>query len=219
MEETECNSTGIKQKIISTLLFGKQLLLNPAKTFRNMPREGGFSEPLITLATIGFISGILKVFVNFCFMANGARIGLFTALSALIIMPIIVIGLGYLGAFLLSMLMRLVGSEDNLELALRVTAYLAIISPVAVVILPIPYAGNLVLFAILAYLLVAAGIEVYQLNSNTAWLLFGLGVGLLALLSLGSEITTRLPAPTKQTVTICPAALANNPATHHKSCQ
>ena len=215
MEETECNSTGIKQKTIATLLLGKQILLNPAKTFRNMPREGGFSEPLMTLATIGFIAGVLKVLVTFCFMANGAKIGLFTALSALIFMPIIVIGLGYLGAFLLSILMRLVGSEDHLELALRVTAYLAIISPIAVVILPIPYAGNLILFGILAYLLVAAGIEVYQLNSNTAWLLFGLGVGLLALVSLGSEITTRHSAPVKQPVTICPASLANNPAAHH----
>lgn len=215
MKETCCNGTGMKQKLVNTLLFGKQILLDPATVFRNMPRQGGYSEPLLFMASIGLVSGILKVLVTFYFMANGAKIGLLSALSALIIMPILVIALGYIGAFLLSLIMHVVGCDENLELAVRVTSYLSIISPIAVVVLPLPYFGNLLIFGILTYLLVTAGIEVYQLSGNTAWLVFGLSIGALALLSLGSEIVTRHaataqvpPAPIS-----CPAAGSSK--THH----
>ncbi|OQY19597.1 MAG: hypothetical protein B6I36_03720 [Desulfobacteraceae bacterium 4572_35.1] len=205
MDNTTCKCGNIKQKLIDTILFGKQILLNPTTIFRNMERQGGYTDPLLFMTTIGLIAGILRVLVTFCYMANGVKIGLFSALSAIIVMPIIVVVIGYIGAFLLSVIMRVIGGDDNLETALRVTSYLAIISPIAVIVLPIPYVGNLLIFGILTYLLVAAAIEVYQLSSNTAWLVFGISIGSLALLSLGSEIVTRhtTPQPQQQVIT-CP---------------
>jgi hypothetical protein len=214
MDDTCCSGGSIKQKFINTVLFGKQILLNPATVFRNMQRQGGYTDPLLFMATIGFIAGALKVLVTFYFMANGAKVALTSALAALVIMPIIVIGLGYLGAFLLSVIMHFIGGDDNIELALRVTSYLSIITPIAVVVLPIPYFGNLLVFGILTYLLVTAGIEVYLLSSKTAWLVFGLGLGVLALLSLGSQIVTRHSAsPQTITSTYCPAACQSR--AHH----
>lgn len=216
MDDTCCSSRGIKKKIINTLLFGKQILLDPATVFRNMQRQGGYSEPLLFMTTIGLIAGVLKVLVTFYFMANGAKIALFSALAALLIMPIIVIALGYLGAFLLALIMHFIGCDDNLELAVRVTSYLSIIAPIAVIVLPIPYFGNLLIFGILAYLLVTAGIEVYQLSGNTAWLVFGISIGALALLSLGSQIVTRnTVAPQEPAPICCPAPCTSTSAAHH----
>lgn len=207
MENTSCSCTGLKQKLINTVLFGKQILLDPAKVFRNMPRQGGFSDPLLFMACVGLIAGVLKILVTFYFMANGAQVTLLGALSPIVTMPITVIALGYIGAFLLSVIMRITGCDDDLELALRVTSYLSIIAPIAIVVLPIPYVGNLLVFGILAYLLVAAGIEVYQLSGNNAWLVFGLSIGVLALLSLGSEIVTRHAEKTAAPTPIsCPAS-------------
>ncbi len=215
MNEASCGCTGIKQKLINTLLFGKQILLDPATVFRNMPRQGGYSDPLLFMVCVGFIAGVLKVLVTFYFMTNGAQVTLLSALAALIIMPIIVVALGYIGAFLLSMTMHFVGGDDNLELAVRVISYLSIVSPIAVVVLPIPYVGNLLIFGVLAYLLVTAGIEVYQLSGNTAWLVFGISIGALALLALGSEIVTRHSATPQAAAPICCSTIYNKSAAQH----
>lgn len=191
MIEATCSEGGIKQKLINTLLFGKQILLNPATVFRNMSRQGGFTEPLIFIATMGLITGVVKILVTFYYMANGASVSLLTALSAIIITPITLIVFSYIGAFLLSIIMKFLDCDSNVETAFRVAAYLTIISPIAVFILPIPYIGNLVILGILSYLMVAAAIEVYQLNSNTARMFFGLGIAIIALFAIGSEYWTQ----------------------------
>jgi len=117
----------------------------------------------------------------------------------------------YIGAFLLSIVIKLLGGDPSLELAFRVTSYLAIVSPAAVILAAIPYIGSVVILAILAYLLVMAAIEVYQLNSTTAWKVFGIGFAALALLSVVSDFQQQ-PRPE----TIQPATIElQAPETHH----
>ena len=208
MEEAGCICTGMKQKLIEALLFIKQILTDPTTVFSKMARQGGFTEPVLFMATIGVIAGIVKIIVTFFFMANGAKVGLLTALSSIVIMPITIIAVGYIGAFLLSIIMRLMGKDDTLEIAFRVVAYLSAISPLAVLLLPIPYLGSLVIMAVLFYLLKAAGTQVYELSDKMAGLIFGIGIGGLALFALGSELLVQHTAshPTQvQTETIAPA--------------
>jgi len=196
MEQTVNQSIGIKHKLISTLLFAKQILLNPAVLFRNMERQGGFTEPLIFMASIGFIAGLLKIFVTFVYMANGAIVTLTSALLAVVITPLSVICLGYISAFLLATLMRQLGCDGQVETAFRVVSYLCVISPLSVVLSPIPLVGNILVLGILTYLIIPAAIEVYQLNSNTAWMIFGIGLTVIAIAALGSEYMTRKSSPT-----------------------
>nr|WP_320114655.1 YIP1 family protein [uncultured Desulfuromonas sp.] len=211
MTQATCECGTLRQKTLETLLFIKEVLLNPANQFRNMPRQGGFIEPLIAIAALGLLAGILRVLVTFYYMVNGAEVGLFTALSSIITTPITVVAFCYIGAFLLSVAMKLLGADSSLETAFRVTSYLAIVSPAAVILTAIPYIGNIVVLAVLAYLLVIAAIEVYQLKSNTAWMVFGIGFAALALLSVVSDYR-RQPQPD----TVQPAAIETQaPEAHH----
>ncbi|MCD6525414.1 MAG: YIP1 family protein [Desulfuromonas sp.] len=191
MAQGECSTDSLQQKLVDSVKFALQLIREPATTFRNMARHGGFIEPLLFMATVGLIAGIFKVLVTFYYMANGASVPLLTALSSVIIVPITVITYGYIGAFLLSIIMKYLGCDSNLETAFRVCAYLSVISPIAVIALAIPYVGNFLILGILAYLLVTAAVEVYQLNSNTAAMVFGIGFAVLALLAGVTEYRNR----------------------------
>ena len=211
MAQAVCECGSFQQKIRETLYFIKEVLLDPAAQFRNMPRQGGYVEPLIAVAGLGLIAGVLRVLVTFYYMINGAEVGLLTALSSIITTPIVVVALCYLSAFLLSVVMKLLGADSSLELAFRVTSYLAVISPIAVIVAAVPYFGSVVILAILAYLLVMAAIEVYQLNSNTAWMVFGIGFAALALLSVVSDFQKQPRPDTSQ-----PAAIElEAPQAHH----
>lgn len=191
MNDAKCNAGGIKQKLIETLLFGKQILLDPATVFRNMSKQGGFTDPLLFMAAMGLMAGIAKVLVTFYYMANGAAVSLLSALAALVIMPVTVVACGYLAAFLLSVVMKFLGGDSQLETAFRVVAYLSVVSPLAVLVLPVPYLGNLLILGIITYLLVAAAIEVYELDSRTVWTVFGVTFALLSVLAIGSQYASR----------------------------
>lgn len=213
MEHAQSHTTGIRQQIVSTLLIAKQILLNPTSLFRNMEHRGGFTAPLLFMLSVGFISGLFKVFVTFVHMANGAKVSLFSALSALVITPLSVVCFGYICAFILAIIMRQLGCDGEVETAFRVVSYLSVISPIAIILSPIPYVGNLLILGILTYLIVAAVIEVYQLSSNTAWLVFGLGLTVIALAALGSEFITRNHSPS--TTVIEQSATTSLPIVNH----
>jgi len=212
MTQAVCECGTLRQKTLETLRFIKQVLLDPATQFRHMPRQGGFIEPLIAITALGLLAGVVRVLVTFYYMVNGAEVGLFTALSSIITTPITVVAFCYIGAFLLSVIMKLVGADPSLEIAFRVTSYLAIVSPAAVILAAIPYVGNIVVLAILAYLLVIAAVEVYQLNSNTAWKVFGIGAVALVLLSVVSDYRQQ---PQPQSVQPAAVDVLVVPDVHH----
>jgi hypothetical protein len=216
MDQAQNQQAGLKQNVLETLRFIQQVLLDPASQFRHMPRQGGFIEPLISIATIGLLAGVLRILVTFYYMSQGASVSLFTALFAIVTTPLTVVIFCYIGAFLLSIIMRYLGADSSLEVAFRVTGYLAVISPIAVVAATIPYLGNLLILGLLTYLLVMAAIEVYQLNSNTAWMVFGIAFAILAVLSISAE--SHSPSRSEQ---FAPAAVEieapalEQPAAHH----
>lgn len=196
MSQAQCSTGNLQQKLISALQFGLQILRDPATTFRNMSRHGGFIDPLLFMLAAGFIAGLLKVFVTFYYMANGASVTLFTALSSLVIVPISVVSFGYISAFLLSIVMKYLGCDSRLEISFRVCAYLSAISPLAVIALAIPYFGNILILGIFAFLLVTAAVEVYQLNSSTATMVFGISFAVLAVIATTAEYRSRTQHPT-----------------------
>ncbi|MBN2644595.1 MAG: hypothetical protein JXR59_03865 [Desulfuromonadaceae bacterium] len=207
MEQT-ATTAGLRAKTLECVDFTKQLLLNPAQIFRNLSKTGGYSDPLMRIVSMGLLAGIVKIFVTFFYMINGASVGLFTALSAVLFVPITLIAFCYGGSFLLFIAMKALGADSEIETAFRVCAQISGIAPIAVIALAIPYAGNLIMLALLAYLLITAAIEVYQLSSNTAWMIFGISCVLLAILSLGSEFRNRHQATSAEpapATLVCPA--------------
>ena len=192
---------GFSGMLRATLDFIRQMLLAPAAQLRDMEKSGGFTEPVLLIVRLGLLAGVVRIFVTFYHMANGASVGLLRALSAVLFVPVSLLAISYIAAFLLWLVMRLLGRDSDLETAFRVVAHLCALAPVAVLALAIPYLGNLLLFAALAYLLVIAAIEVYQLGSNTAWAVFGVGCALLALFAVAAEYRARQPQ------SCCPVAV------------
>lgn len=187
-----CNS--MKDTVIEAVTATLRLLRNPVGEYRTLPCSGGVTEPLLFMARMGFIAGLVKLLINFYHMACGVEMGLFTALSAVVVIPLVAVAVGYLLAFLLFVLMKYLGCGAELETAVRSVSKASVILPLAVVVLLVPYLGNALLVATIAYILRAVATEVYELQSNLATLIFAGGGVVCVVLALVSESFARFAA-------------------------
>ncbi|NCC35675.1 MAG: YIP1 family protein, partial [Chloroflexia bacterium] len=133
---------GFSGMLRATLDFIRQMLLAPAAQLRDMEKSGGFTEPVLLIVRLGLLAGVVRIFVTFYHMANGASVGLLRALSAVLFVPVSLLAISYIASFLLWLVMRLLGRDSDLETAFRVVAHLCALAPVAVLALAIPYLGN-----------------------------------------------------------------------------
>jgi hypothetical protein len=114
----------------------RQILTQPAQTFSQMPREGGFGSPLIfsiLLSWAGIIAA--SIYQGIWFMVNpsalereleGISLGLFWAILAgvLIIMPIFITILAFIGSAITHLCLMITGgAKHSYETTFRVTAY------------------------------------------------------------------------------------------------
>ena len=168
----------------------KRVITDPAGFFREMPKEGGFMDPLIFLVAMSVVTALVGVLLSLVGLAGpGATFG--AALASIIIVPIFAAIFGFVGAAILFVIWKILGSEESYETAYRCGAYMAAISPITSVLGVIPYLG-LVLSAVWGlFLVVTASAEVHKIKQTTAWLVFGILTGLLCLMGVGSQCAAR----------------------------
>lgn len=212
--ETQSKDSGIRATIHHYARFALRLCRNPRQEFRTMERSGGFSQPLMFVVALGLVAGIARILVTCFYMANGADLGLFTALSAILAVPLSLVFCAYLGAFMLYMLWRALGSDEPLETAFRVVSYLTVIAPVAVLLSPVPYVGPVLILAALAYGLVLASQEVYGLKAAQTWLVFGIAFIVFAAAALHGDFHSR-GANQSQPKPLAPQSVSPEPASSH----
>lgn len=169
------------------------VVANPAGFFREMPRTGGFLEPLVFVVIMGFIAGIIQAILGFLGLGHaggygGAMMGSFVVI---IFMPIFAAIGSFVGAAILLVIWKLMGSQGNYETAYRCGAYLMALVPITGIIGVVPYAGGLMTMAIYVFYLVAASIHVHNLPSQKAWLVFGIIGVIFALLGIYAEYKAR----------------------------
>ena len=98
---------------------------------------------------------------------------------------------GFIGAAIMFVIWKLMGSDESFETAYRCGAYAAAISPITSVLGVIPYIGSLIGLAWGLYLVVTASVEVHKLPAKKAWMVFGIIGAVLAIMSLSAQASAR----------------------------
>lgn len=182
METKGVNVAGIPQTAI-------RVLTSPSAFFREMPKTGGFVEPLIFAVVMGVIGGIIHAV--FSLVGFGITVGFAAGFGAIIIVPIAVAIFGFVGAAILFVIWKLMGSQESYETAYRCAAYISALAPINAVVNIIPYAGAAVGVVLATFLLVIASVEVHKIPSQKAWLVFGIIGAVLILMSISSQFAAR----------------------------
>jgi hypothetical protein len=186
MEPKSINFAVMPQKAIN-------VVIKPAEFFQGMSKTGGFFEPLVFAVIMGFITGIIQAILGFIGLGHAGGYGgyMMGGYGVIIVMPIAVAVASFVGAAILFVIWRVMGSAEEYETAYRCVAYLMALAPITAIIDVVPYAGGLVRMAIFVFYLVAASIHVHNIPSQKAWLVFGIIGVIFALLGVFAEYRMR----------------------------
>jgi hypothetical protein len=189
MAETKALQFNIQEQLTSVVNTMVSVITNPAAFYQNMPRTGGFNDPIIFVAAMGLVGGVLQLILSvFGLSIAGSFL---MALGYLILFPVFYALFSFIPAAILYMIWKVMGSRENFEIAYRCTAYAAAIGPIITIIGLIPYLGVIVANAWIAYLLVMASVEAHDLIAKPCWIVFGVIAGVLSLGSVTTQYTAR----------------------------
>ena len=174
------------QKIKQTVI---NVITNPAGFFRDMPVTGGLGDPIIFLAAMGIVSGVIQAFLSI--IGLGYKVSFFMALASIIFVELLVVIFSFIGAGIFFFIWKLIGSEQSFETAYRCVGYAATISPLTTLIGIIPYLGAVISMGWMMFLMVTASQKVHKLESQKSWIVFGIVFGLFTLLNLNSQYAAR----------------------------
>ncbi len=178
------------EKLISTVSETMmQVITNPVGFYQSMPRSGGFVEPLVFAIIMGVIGGVLQAILGV--FGIGFTGTILMALASIIIGPIMIAIFGFVGAAILFVIWRLLGSRESYETAYRCGAYATAVTPVTSILNVIPFLGPALGVAWMAYLMIIASIQVHQVKPKIALIVFGILGGLLVLSSIGSQFAAK----------------------------
>lgn len=166
-----------------------KILTSPSNYFRNMPKTGGFIEPLVFAIVMGIISGFIQAVLGI--MGLRLVMGVGMALASVILMPIIIVIGSFIGAAIMFVIWKLMGSQESYETAYRCGAYISAITPITTILGLIPYIGSSIGIVLMVFFVVIASVEVHRIESQKAWLVFGIIGAVLILLSISSEFAAR----------------------------
>jgi len=174
------------KEIVETAI---KVLTSPQTFFKGMPKEGGYVKPLIFMIVMGVVGGLIQSIFNII----GLRVatGLAMGVASIILVPIVIAIFGFVGAAILYLIWKLMGSQEEYETAYRCAAYISALTPITCVLGIVPYIGGAVGVALAMYLTIIASIEVHRIPSQKAWLVFGIIGAILILLTITGEISSR----------------------------
>jgi hypothetical protein len=182
METKSINLTSIQKTAMS-------VLTSPSAFFREMPKTGGFVEPLIFMVIMGIISGLIQTVFSLVGLHIAA--GMAMGVASIILFPIVIAIGGFIGAAILFVIWKLLGSKESYETAYRCGAYISVLMPIITVIGLIPYLGSAVGIALYVYFLVIASVEVHKIPSQKAWLVFGIIGAILIIMNISAQMSAR----------------------------
>jgi len=166
---------GVGKSILNTAV---SVIRNPFEFYRQMPREGGFREPVLFLAVMIFIG----LFINLIRTASANLVGSIVLLVAGT--PILVL-LSFLGALFLHIVWKVLGSQESYETAYRCMAYTYAVLPIASVLLIFPVAGAVIDTLWIGFLIIVASINVHRIKPSIAWVVWGV----ITILFVGVNLT------------------------------
>lgn len=176
----------ILKQVLDTFV---SVLTTPKDFFRTMPKTGGFKDPLIFMVIVSIAAGILQAAVALFGLGMAASIGM--AFASIILIPILMAVFSFVGAAILFVIWKVMGSNESYETAYRCGAYASAVMPITALLNTIPYLGVILGMAWTLYLMVTASVEIHGLEEKSAWIVFGIVFGLMALMSSCSQYAGR----------------------------
>jgi len=167
----------------------RTVLTAPGDFYRQMPKSGGFVEPIIFMIVMAAVGAI--ILIVFGFLGLGALSALGVGIGSLIFMPIMAVIGSFIGGAVMFVIWKLMGTQEPFEVSYRCVAYASAIYPVVALIGLVPYIGSIVGVAWGMYLMFIATKEVHQLNEKTASMVFGILGVILILSNISSEMASR----------------------------
>jgi hypothetical protein len=182
METLSMNLTSIHKTAM-------RVLTSPSSFFKEMPKTGGFVEPLIFMVAMGVIGGLIQTIFSLfrLHIAGGMAMGI----ASIILVPILIAIFGFVGAGILFVIWKLLGSQESYETAYRCGAYISVLTPISTVLGLIPYIGSAIAIILSIYFLVIASIEVHQIPKKKAWLVFGIIGAIFIIINIGGQYSAR----------------------------
>lgn len=172
-----------------------KVITNPVGFYRDMPKGGGFIEPLIFLVVMAAIAGVLTAVLSvfgFGMVGMAGMAGMaFAGFAAIIIVPIMAVIGSFIGAAIVYVIWLIMGSKESYETAYRCIAYASAIYPIMAILGIIPYLGAIVGTAWGFYLVIMASIQVHKIKANLAYIVFGIIGALLIIMQVSGEYTAR----------------------------
>jgi hypothetical protein len=166
-----------------------RILTQPAAFFREMPKTGGFIEPLVFAAVLGAVCGALRAVLSLIHLNPLGSVA--AGFSAILVVPIVAAIFSFVGAAIFFVIWKLMGSQENYETAYRCSAYLSAAAPITTVLGIIPYLGAVLSTAIMTYYIVMASVEAHKMEAQKAWKVFGVLAAILLVMNLGGQYAAR----------------------------
>jgi len=166
-----------------------QVITNPAGFYRGMPKSGGYVDPIVFLVAMAVLTALVLALLG---LIGFGPVGMLAmGFFGIILLPIFAVIGSFIGAAIVFVVWKIMGSNEDFEAAYRCVAYAYAYAPVAALVSGIPYLGTLVSSLWPMALLAIASIQVHGLSPKLSWGVFGVLGLLFALSSLSMELTAR----------------------------
>lgn len=148
-----------------------RVVTSPAGFFREMPKTGGYLEPLIFMVVMGLIGASLQAVFSAAGLQPMELQG--DAFSLIIMFTLIIVVSGFVAAAIYFVIWRIMGSNESFETAYRCNAYISSLIPISTVLNLIPYVAPAISVLLSTVFLVIASVCVHNLPSRKSWMVFG----------------------------------------------
>jgi len=187
--ENKISGIDPKATLSSIVVTFQAVIRDPASFYQQMPRSGGYADPLVFVMVVGIAAGIVRAVLS---PLTSIGHGFFAAaVSAIIVMPILTGLFSFVAAAILFLIWQLMGSQQPYEVSYRCAAYAMAIAPLAAAIHFIPYLGAVASLAWMAFIYVCASVEVHRIKPKTALIVFGAIFVIFAVGSVSLQHTAR----------------------------
>ncbi len=168
-----------------------RVIMSPAMFFKEMPKTGGFIEPLVFMVVMGFLGSLIQALLSIIGLSpEGPAIGVF---PLIIMLTFIIVISGFIAAGIYFVIWRIMGSQESFETAYRCNAYISALIPITAVFSPIPYLNQVITVVLTTLFLVIVTVQVYNMPLKKAWIVFGiLGVIFMAMSLAGETVLRRM---------------------------
>lgn len=178
----------IKKELPSIPATVIKVITNPVGFYREMPKTGGFLAPLVFMVLLGVAGGLVQAVLA---IVGLNPVGVFMAIALIVIVPILIVIFGFIGAAILFIIWKIMGSQESFETAYRSIAYASAITPLTAVLNVIPYVGVALGLVWMTYLIIVASIEIHKIKPKLAWIVFGTICVVFSLISISVEYAGR----------------------------